>query len=134
MLFITPKNIQFCIFSEIAHYNMLPSKNSWRNILFSSTFQKEKQWDALLTPDFLSISHYSFKLTLRNYYGEILLHFWIIINENILFQHRIHFVLDKYTALATTKSLHVLLFMKAQDRRQSQNDKGICWKPFKKQK
>lgn len=35
-------------------------------------------------------------------------------------------VLDKYAALAATKSLHVLLFLKAKDRRQSQNDKGIC--------
>lgn len=43
-----------------------------------------------------------------------------------MFQHRLLCVLDKYAALATTKSLHVLLFMKAQDRRKPQNDKGIC--------
>jgi len=44
------------------------------------------------------------------------------------------FVLDKYAALATTKSLHVLLFLKVTDRTQSQNDRGICWKPFKERR
>jgi len=40
-------------------------------------------------------------------------------------------VINKYAAIATTKSLHVLLFLKAKDRTRLQNDRRICWKPFK---